>query len=161
MEGALRASEPHLAAMYAMFARLNKGEPVGAESLPRGRMNLARRTPAMYAVVLVPVMFAAIVVGALLSGTARGATSCGSGHSAARGAPWVSRASCPVSKGTTQLKASGAAPRDGTTAGGRALTRTAYASCAAVIPGGRTAGEGAVSRPPALGPVPARSPGAC
>ena len=31
MEGALRASEPHLASMYAIFGRLNAGEPIEDE----------------------------------------------------------------------------------------------------------------------------------
>jgi hypothetical protein len=105
MEGALRASEPHLAAMYAIFAKLNAGEPVGAEPLIRRRP--PRRGRAAYAVVLVPVMFAMIVIGALLSGSARGATTCGHGPAAARGVPWVtSRASCQVRPGT-QVKTPG------------------------------------------------------
>ena len=66
MEGALRASEPHLAAMYAIFARLNAGEPVGAETPGRGRPH--RRGPAMYALVLVPCCAASrICLGSLLA----------------------------------------------------------------------------------------------
>jgi hypothetical protein len=95
MEGALRVSEPHLAAMYAIFARLNAGEPVGAESLARGRV--PRPRAAVCAMVLIPVMFAIVVVGALLSGSARGATSCATSSPAVRGGPMLSRASCPPS----------------------------------------------------------------
>ena len=69
MEGALRASEPHLASMYAIFGRLNAGEPVGAERLTRKRLRWLQAGTAMYAIVLVPVMFAAIIVGALLGGS--------------------------------------------------------------------------------------------
>ena len=57
MEGALRASEPHLASMYAIFGRLNAGEPIAAERLTRKRLRQASTT--MYAIVLIPVMFAA------------------------------------------------------------------------------------------------------
>ena len=105
IEGALQASDPHLAAMYAVFTRLNAGaaEPVGAEPLTR-RWPPHRRA-AVFATVLVPVMFAIIVIGALLSGSARGATTCGVGPSASRGMPWVNRPSCAVRK-TTEVKAS-------------------------------------------------------
>ena len=96
IEGVLRASDPHLAAMYAIFARLNAGEPVGAESWARRR--LPRRAAAVWAAVLVPLVFAMIVIGAQLSGTARGATTCGIPHSASRGAPLVSGTSCPGDK---------------------------------------------------------------
>jgi hypothetical protein len=100
MEGALQASEPHLASMYAIFARLNAGEPIAAESLAR-RPPL-RRGPAGYAVVLIPVMAAVIVLGGLLGGSARGAPTCGGGdHTAGRGAPLVSRASCPADRTAT------------------------------------------------------------
>ena len=71
MEGALRASEPHLASMYAIFGRLNADEPIGTERLTRKRLRLLQQGSAMYAIVLVPVMFAAIIVGALLGGVAQ------------------------------------------------------------------------------------------
>ena len=61
MEGALRASEPHLASMYAIFGRLNTGEPIAAERLARNRRRWLQQGTAMYAIVLVPVMFAAIL----------------------------------------------------------------------------------------------------
>jgi Protein of unknown function (DUF3040) len=92
IEGALQASDPHLAAMYAIFTRLNAGAPVGAESLVRRR--LPRRAAAVWAAVLVPLMFVIIAIGAQLGGSARGATGCGPAHSASRGVPLVSRASC-------------------------------------------------------------------
>src|SRR5438105_7071955 len=95
MEGALQTSEPDLASMYAMFARLAAGEPVAAEQL--ARRPLLRRVPAGYAFVLIPVMFAVIVLGGLLGGSARGAAICpGAGHAAGRGAPLVIRAWCPA-----------------------------------------------------------------
>src|SRR6266496_3653980 len=70
MEGALRASEPHLASMYTIFGRLNAGEPIGRERLARKRLRWLQHGTAMYAIVLLPVMFAAIIVGALLGCTA-------------------------------------------------------------------------------------------
>jgi hypothetical protein len=89
----LRAGEPHLAGMYAVFASLNAGEPVVAESLGRGRP--AWRGTAVCAAVLVPVMVAMIALGVLLGGSARGATTCGISHSTMRGAPLASHSSCP------------------------------------------------------------------
>ena len=69
MEGTLKASEPHLAAMFAIFARLTAGEPVGRESLAaRGRRWWLRPGAALSALVLVPVMFAVIITGVLLGG---------------------------------------------------------------------------------------------
>ena len=44
MDSALRASEPHLAAMYATFGRLNAGEPVGAEEGTTSRVRDVRQT---------------------------------------------------------------------------------------------------------------------
>ena len=76
MESVLRASEPHLTSMYVMFARLNAGEPIGAECLVRKRLRWLQQGTAMYAIVLIPVMFAGIIVGALLGSGARTATAC-------------------------------------------------------------------------------------
>lgn len=131
MEGALRASEPRLAAMYGMFARLNAGEPVGAESL--GRVRLPRRSPAVYAIVLVPVVFAVIVVGALLSGSARGTAVCGVGIPAVRGTPLVSRASCPARAARTPGTAGPAAAAEaarGEAVRGETISSSADAACA-------------------------------
>lgn len=119
MEGALQASEPHLAAMFAIFTRINLDEPVGAEPLARRR----RRTrwlqhgTALYAFVLVPVMFTMIVIGAMLSGRAHSTGACEVGYSAGSGSPWVSRPWCQV---TGNAKTG--------------VTRGGLASCAARIP---------------------------
>jgi hypothetical protein len=102
MEGALRASEPHLASMYAIFGRLNAGEPIGMERLARKRLRLLQHGTAMYAIVLVPVMFAAIVVGALLGGS-RSAAACETGYSVGGVSPLSSRPSCPVSGKTVKV----------------------------------------------------------
>src|SRR5208282_3405527 len=97
MEGALRASEPHLTSMYAIFSRLNASEPVGAEQLARKRMRWFKPGTAMYAIVLIPVMFAAIVIGALLGGGARSTTACEASYSVGGVSPLAGRPSCPIS----------------------------------------------------------------
>ena len=97
MEGALRASEPKLTSMYAIFSQLNLGEPIGTEQLARKRMRWFQPGTAMYAIVLIPVMFAAIIVGALLGGGARSTTACEASYSVGGVSPLASRPSCPVS----------------------------------------------------------------
>jgi predicted anti-sigma-YlaC factor YlaD len=79
IDSALRASEPHLASMYAMFARLNQREPVTAEPLAAPRWR--RRTPgaAIFAVVLLPVMIMMIILGVLVGG-ARSTGGCDVGY---------------------------------------------------------------------------------
>ena len=102
MEGALRASEPHLASMYAIFGRLNAGEPIGRERLARKRLRWLQHGTAMYAIVLLPVMFAAIIVGALLGGT-RSTTTCEASYSVGGVSPLSGRPSCPVSGKTVKV----------------------------------------------------------
>ena len=102
LEGALRASEPHLASMYGIFGRLNAGEPIGTERLTRKRLPWLQQGSAMYAIVLVPVMFAAIIVGALL-GSSRSTTACEAGYSVGGVSPLSSRTSCPVSGKTVKI----------------------------------------------------------
>jgi len=104
MEGTLRASEPHLTSMYAIFTRLNTGEPIGTERLARKRLRWLQPSTAMYAVVLIPVMFAAIVVGALLGGGGRSAAACKASYSVGGVSPLTSRPSCPVSDQATVAK---------------------------------------------------------
>ncbi len=104
MEGALRAGEPQLTSMYAIFTRLNAGEPIGAERLARKRLPLLQPGTAMYAIVLIPVMFAAIIVGALLGGGGRSATACEAGYSVGGVSPLASRPSCAVSAKATVAK---------------------------------------------------------
>ncbi len=96
MEGALRASEPHLTSMYAIFSRLNAGEPVGTEQLAHKRLRWFQPGTAMYAIVLIPVMFAAVIVGALLGGGARSTTACEASYSVGGVSPLAGRPSCPV-----------------------------------------------------------------
>ena len=104
MEGALRASEPHLTSMYAMFTRLNAGEPVRTEQLARKRLRWLQPGTATYAIVLIPVMFAAIIVGALLGGGTRSTGVCEASYSVGGGTPLTTRPSCSA-KATVAKKA--------------------------------------------------------
>jgi hypothetical protein len=104
MEGALRASEPHLTSMYEIFTRLNTGEPVRAEPVMRRRLRWFQPGTAIYAIVLVPVMFAAIIVGALLGGGSRSAGACEASYSVGGVSPLTSRPACPA-KATVAKKA--------------------------------------------------------
>ena len=104
MEGALRASEPHLSSMYEIFTRLNAGEPIPAEPLTRRRLRWFQPDTAMYAIVLIPVMFAAIIVGALLGGGTRNATACEASYSVGGVSPLTTRPACPA-KATVAKKA--------------------------------------------------------
>ena len=96
MEGALRASEPHLTSMYEIFTRLNTGEPVLPEPLTRRRLRWFQPGTAIYAIVLVPVMFAAIIVGALLGGGTRSAAACEASYSVGGVSPLTTRPACPA-----------------------------------------------------------------
>jgi len=103
MEGALRASEPDLASMFAIFGRLNAGEPIGRERLARQRRRWLHAGTTMYAIVLVPVMFAAIIVGALLGSGSRSTAACEAGYSVGGVSPLSGRSSCPVSGKTVKV----------------------------------------------------------
>jgi hypothetical protein len=89
MEGALRASEPQLYSMFAIFSRLNAAEPVRVEPLARQRrtrpLRWMRAGTTIYAFVLVPVMFALITIGALLSSRTHAGATCETGYSAGGG----------------------------------------------------------------------------
>jgi hypothetical protein len=127
MEGALRASEPQLTSMYAIFARLNAGEPVGAEQLARKRMRWFQPGTAMYAIVLIPVMFAAIIVGALLGGSARSVAGCEAGYSVGGVSPLAGRPTCPTSGQTAVAK----------TAVRKTISATARLACTGAGPASR------------------------
>ncbi len=118
MECALKASEPHLAAKFAIFARLSAGEPVGVESLAAGGRRRRWRTgTTLSALVLVPIMFALIITGVLLGGPTRAGTcavgmpavgamsrggSCGTqGRAGQRAASDAGLTSCPGAAGQT------------------------------------------------------------
>ena len=149
MEGALRASEPHLASMYTIFGRLNAGEPIGVERLTRKRLRWLQQGSAMYAIVLVPVMFAAIIVGALLGGGSRSTAACEAGYSVGGVSPLSSRPSCPVSGKTVKVavrKTISASARLACTAGQAARFTTLTGNAPAVPPAVRA--HAAAAGPP-------------
>jgi hypothetical protein len=123
VERALQASEPHMASMYAIFARLHEGtEPVGAEPLQRRRwrglqLGTGQSGRGMYAMALIPVLFIMVVAGVLLGGSAHGLTTCGSGSAAFGGSPWVTRSSCQASGQTTTGQATTGSATAGTVHG--------------------------------------------
>jgi hypothetical protein len=140
MEGALRASEPHLASMYTMFGRLNASEPIGAEQLTRKRLRWLQPGTAMYAIVLVPVMFAAIIVGALLGGGTRSTAACEASYSVGGVSPLTGRPTCTVSGKTVKVavrKTISATARLACTAGQAARFTTLTGNEQAVPPAAR------------------------
>jgi hypothetical protein len=140
MEGALRASEPHLASMYTMFGRLNASEPIGAERLTRKRLRWLQPGTAMYAIVLVPVMFAAIIVGALLGGGTRSTAACEASYSVGGVSPLTGRPTCAVSGKTVKVavrKTISATARLACTAGQAARFTTPTGNEQAVPPAAR------------------------
>jgi Protein of unknown function (DUF3040) len=149
MEGALRASEPHMAAMFAIFSRLSAGEPVGRESLagPRWRRWWLRPGSSMAVLVLVPVMLALIITGVLLGGPPRAGT-CAVGMPAAGTMPRAGQAACGGTGRAGQRPGSGMGavpcPRSG---GPNAAATTAHfavwaRNAATSWPSGRTAAFG-------------------
>jgi hypothetical protein len=140
MEGALRASEPQLASMYAIFGRLNAAEPIGTERLTRKRQRWLQQGTAMYAIVLVPVMFAAIIVGALLGSGSRSTAACEAGYSVGGVSPLSGRSSCPVSGKTVKVavrKTISATARLACTAGQAARFTNLTGKEQAVLPAAR------------------------
>ena len=126
--------------MYAIFGRLNAGEPVGAERLTRKRLRWLQQGSAMYAIVLVPVMFAAIIVGALLGSGSRSTAACEAGYSVGGVSPLSSRLSCPVSGKTVKVvvrKTISATARLACTAGQAARFTTLTGNEHAVPPAAR------------------------
>jgi len=75
IEVALRASEPRIASMFAIFTRLAENDRSALpERLPRLRF---RMSAGLRAFVLLPVVFAMLVTGVVLGGTARGSSCAG------------------------------------------------------------------------------------
>jgi hypothetical protein len=132
MEGALRASEPQLTAMYAMFGQLTAGEPIRTERLSRKRLRLLQPGSAIYAIVLIPVMFSAIIVGALFGGRTHTATACEASYSVGGVSPLSGRPSCTVSAKTS---AAGSAVRKTLSATARLACGTAQAARFTRLPG--------------------------
>jgi hypothetical protein len=78
IESALQASEPRLTAMFAMFARLTRGEePVHAEHLPRRRV---RWRPSANVLLVHALAGLFLITGMVIGVTAGGASACSPGH---------------------------------------------------------------------------------
>ncbi|MBV9383237.1 MAG: DUF3040 domain-containing protein [Streptosporangiaceae bacterium] len=94
IDESLRASEPRLASMFAIFTRLTTGEePTGMERLP-GDSPWWRSVRQLRTFVLIPVMAAIALSGVLLGVTTRGAQACGAVYAAGRAVAVRSVASC-------------------------------------------------------------------
>ena len=133
IEGRLRAADPHLASMFAIFARLNVGEPVAAEPLAVRRAWFRWQRPglAAYAVVLIPVMFIAMIVVSALAGSAISPRVCEGAFPVGGSSPEL-RPACQLSADTTAVKAAtGARPT--------ASDGTENPACIALIQHGRSA----------------------
>ena len=105
IEGGLRAADPHLASMFAIFARLNAGEPVATERLvARLRLRWQRPRLAAFAAVLIPAMFIAMVVVSALAGGRLSPRACGNGNLVGASSAPV-RTACQLSADTTAVKA--------------------------------------------------------
>lgn len=105
IEGRLRAADPHLASMFAIFARLNAGEPVATERLV-SRLGHRWQRPglATLAAVLIPAMLITVVVVSALAGGRLSPRACAGGHAAGVGSILV-QSSCQLSADTTAVKA--------------------------------------------------------
>jgi len=105
MEGRLRAADPHLASMFAIFGRLSVGEPVATERVV-SRRGLRPPPPrlAACAMVLIPVMFIALVLVSALAGGALSPRACEAAYQIGGSSPQL-RPACQLSADTTPVKA--------------------------------------------------------
>jgi hypothetical protein len=133
IEGRLRAADPHLASMFAIFARLNVGEPVATEHLAVRRLRVRSHGPHLsaFAVALIPVMFITMVLVSALAGGRLSPRACADGHQAGSISPLV-RSACQLTADTTAVKAANVAMP--TTSDG-----TENPSCIALVRHGRSA----------------------
>lgn len=129
IEGRLRAADPHLASMFAIFGRLSVGEPVATERLV-SRLGLRPPRPglAACAMVLIPVMFITLVLVSALAGGALSPRAC-EGAFPVAGSSLQLRPACQLSADTTAVKATPV-----TTPAG-----TENPACAALVQHGRSA----------------------
>jgi len=152
IEGALRAADPHLASMFAIFARLNVGEPVTAEpSAPRRRLRWLPPGGAAYAVVLVPLVFIAVIITAQLNAGPRGLSTCAPGYPASL----VSRPACQLAVNTTAVKT--ASPRSAS----GLVNPSCLATALAAQPGRGSVSEQAFSLPMSTETTAAGAAGTC
>jgi hypothetical protein len=104
IESRLKAADPNLASMFAIFARLNDDEPVTTEHVVLRFRWLQPRLSAC-AAVLIPVMFTAMIVLSALAGGARSPRACVGDHPVGGSSPMV-RPACQLTADATAVKAS-------------------------------------------------------
>ena len=105
IESRLRADDPHLASMFAMFSRLSVGEPVAMERLvSRPGLRLSPPRLAACTMVLIPVMFIALVLVSALAGGALSPRACEAAYQIGGSSPQL-RPACQLSADTTAVKA--------------------------------------------------------
>ena len=104
IEGRLRAADPHLASMFAIFGRLSVGEPVATERVVCRPGLRPPPRPAACAMVLIPVMFIALVLVSALAGGALSPRACEGAYPVGGSSPQL-RPACQLSADTTALKA--------------------------------------------------------
>jgi hypothetical protein len=106
IEGRLGAADPHLASMFAIFARLNVAEPVATEQLAVRRLRLRWQQPSLAAcaMVLIPVMFIVTVVVSALAGGRLSPRACEGAYPVDGSSPQL-RPACQLSADTTAVKA--------------------------------------------------------
>ncbi|HEY6296997.1 MAG TPA: hypothetical protein VIX15_15140 [Streptosporangiaceae bacterium] len=132
IEGRLRAADPHLASMFAIFSRLNIAEPVATERLvTRLRHRWQRPRLAAFAVVLIPAMFIAMVVVSALAGGRLSPSACGGIHRPSGASP-LARSDCQLAADTTAVKAT-------TVTRPAAPDRTENPACVALVQHSRSA----------------------
>jgi hypothetical protein len=132
IEVGLRAADPHLASMFAIFGRLNTGEPVAAERLAKQlRLRWLRPRLGVFAAMLIPVMFIAMIVVAALAGGGLSPRACG-GRYGLGGASPLARPACRLTADTTTVKSAPVATP-------AASAGTENPTCIALVQHGRSA----------------------
>jgi hypothetical protein len=105
IESRLRADDPHLASMFAIFDRLNVDEPVSAEPLvPRLRLRWQRPRLAAGSM-LIPFMFIVMIVVSALAASPASPRACAGHHPASSNSPPLLRSACQLTADTTVMKA--------------------------------------------------------
>jgi hypothetical protein len=106
IESRLRADDPHLASMFAIFDRLNVDEPVSAEPpVPRLRLRWQRPRLAAGSMLLIPFMFIVMIVVSALAASPASPRACAGHHPASSNSPPLLRSACQLTADTTVMKA--------------------------------------------------------